>query len=68
MASPSSTTIQSQGGTDSSVTAPTTPGRSESTQTTSGSTKSSIVRARPDFTITFTLKPSSPPKGQPIQA
>jgi len=68
MASPSSKTTQSQGGTDTSVTSPTSPGRSESTQTTSGSTKSSLLRSRADFTITFTLTPSSPPKGQPIQA
>lgn len=68
MSSPSSKTTQSQGGSDVSVTSPTSPGKSDSTQTTSGSTKSSFVRARPDFTITFTLTLSAPPKGQPIQA
>lgn len=66
MASPSSTTEQSQGGTDISATTVLRPGQSQSKDTTRAYKKSSTTRARPDFTITFTLTPKSPPSGRPI--
>ena len=66
MASPSSTTTQSQGGQDTSVTSTLKAGQSQSKDTTRAYKKISTSRARPDFTITFTITPSSPPKGNPI--
>lgn len=66
MATPSSTTEQSQGGSDVSVTSPLKPGKSQSTSTTLPYVKRSSRRARPDFTITFVITPTSSPSGRPI--
>lgn len=63
MASPSSTTTQSQGGQDVSVTTTLLPGRSESQETSSAVEQTTLEKRRPDFTISFVLKPVSPPKG-----
>lgn len=66
MPSPSSITTQSQGGSDTSLTTVVASGSSSSTQRTAASQRITRTKQRPDFTITFTLKPNEPPKGIPV--
>lgn len=66
MPSPSSITTQSQGGSDSAVTTVIADGSSSSEQRTAAVQKVTRTKQRPDFTITFTLKPNEPPKGIPV--
>lgn len=63
MASPSSTTTQSQGGSDVSVTQTLQAGRSESLETSAPVELTTLEKRRPDFSITFVFKPLAPPTG-----
>lgn len=68
MASPSSSTTQSQGGSDTNVTQTVLPGHNVSTKVSGAQTSTATTQMRPDFTISFVFKPSAPPKGTPIQS